>query len=227
MGPGEREIAEPPSVRACAHLRFRGLPGPASAGPVGRGSYRNADRARSASSRGAAERSYRFTAGVRGGYVTEGQCCSGTHFPCTCMAPTAAPQTAHVWIAHCSRFLFRVRTSCNSSLNRPSHGFNGVDIILLFTSFRCARPSNDFLPFGSRPLVLLSLPAWLVSKVVHLGEEVSRPLVPELPLPPLLTPEEPQARSSSSNPILLEFLLRQGPARRQADGGFLKSDPAI
>jgi len=96
-------------------------------------------RAGTASSSGAADRLYLFTTVLRGGYVTEGQCCSGIHFPCTWTAPTDAPQSSQVWTAHCSRFLFRVRTSCRSSLNRPSHGFTDEGIILLFNMFRCGK----------------------------------------------------------------------------------------
>src|SRR5579859_5012775 len=92
-------------------------------------------RAGTASSRGADERSYFAGAVLRGGYVTEGQCCSGTHFPCTCIAPTDAPQIAQVWTPHCSRSLFRVRSTCKSSLNRPSQGCTGMGIFILFISF--------------------------------------------------------------------------------------------
>jgi hypothetical protein len=95
-------------------------------------------RAGTASSGRAADRSYLFATALRDGYVTEGQCCSGTHFPCTCTAPTKAPQSPQGWTAHCSRFLFRVRTSCKSSLNRPSHGFTDKGIILLFTMLDAA-----------------------------------------------------------------------------------------
>ncbi len=96
-----------------------------------------------ASSCGASDRSYLFAAALRAGYDTEGQCCSGTHFPCTSSAPTAAPQTRQVWTAHCARSLFRVRTSCKSSLNRPSHGFTGSGMILLFKGLDAANLRSD------------------------------------------------------------------------------------
>src|SRR6185312_9203129 len=92
------------------------------------------------------ERSYLLATGLRGGYLTEGQCCSGTHFPSTSTAPTNAPQTWQVWTDHCSRLLFRVRTACKSSVNRPSHGFTGIGIVLLFTYLDAASlgPNRNF-----------------------------------------------------------------------------------
>lgn len=95
----------------------------------------NNQKPRSVSSR--ADRSYVLATASRSGYFTEGQCCSGTHLPFTCTAPTDTPQRWQVWTAHCSLFLFRVRTACKSSLNSPSHGFTGVCIIILSIKFRC------------------------------------------------------------------------------------------
>ena len=58
------------------------------------------------------------------------------------MAPTDKPQTLQVWTAHCSLSRFRVRTPCNSSSKRPSHGFTGIGIALPFTIVRCGNPRS-------------------------------------------------------------------------------------
>src|SRR4051812_9415612 len=71
-----------------------------------------------------------FSPGLRAWYLTVGQCCSGTHFPLSSVAPTDAPQTSQVWFAHWTRSRFLLRAVRTSSLNRPSQGFTGIGMLL-------------------------------------------------------------------------------------------------
>src|ERR1700726_3711619 len=71
-----------------------------------------------------------FPAAFRGTYLTEGQCCSGIHFPLSSLAPTSRPQTSQGWLAHWSRSLFLLRADSTSSLKRPSQGFAGIGMTL-------------------------------------------------------------------------------------------------
>src|SRR5579863_6057109 len=75
-----------------------------------------------------------FFSTVLRGYFTDGQCCSGTHFPLSSVAPTSTPQTSHGCTAHWTRSLLLASAACNSSLKRPSQGFTGAGINLHIVS---------------------------------------------------------------------------------------------